>query len=54
MPPPLKEEKCVRAAQILENERRRDKERMEKKTDEDRTLEECKLKISEEKEAQVL
>lgn len=52
--PPLKEEKCVRAAQILENERGREKERTEKKNDEDRALEECKLKLSEEKEAQVL
>lgn len=43
----------MRAAQILGNERRREKERVDKKVDEDRILEECKLKISGEKEAQV-
>lgn len=43
----------MRAAQILENQRRREKERAENKVDEDSILAECKLKLREEKEIQV-
>lgn len=43
----------MRASQILDNERRREKERQEQKLDEARLLAECKQKLAEEKEAQV-
>lgn len=49
----VQEEKCVRASQILENERRRENERREKMIDEQRTLAECTLKLNEERKAQV-
>lgn len=51
---PLQEEKCVRASQILENERRRERERREKKLDDQRVLKECKRALEEEKQCQVL
>ncbi|CAN0058936.1 unnamed protein product [Ectocarpus fasciculatus] len=47
------EEKCVRATQILGNERRRERERQNRKVDEARILEECKRKLAEEKERQL-
>lgn len=43
----------MRASQILDNERRRERERQEQKIDEARLLAECKQKLAEEKEAQV-
>ena len=43
----------MRASQILDNERRRERERQEQKLDEARLLAECKQKLAEEKEAQV-
>ena len=48
-----KEEKCVRASQIYDNERRREKQRQELQLDEARLLAECKQKLAEEKERQV-
>ncbi|CAN0217934.1 unnamed protein product [Pylaiella littoralis] len=49
----LLEQKCARASQILENERRRERERQEKKLDEARLLAKCKHKLAEEKERQL-
>lgn len=43
----------MRASQILENERRRERERHEQKIDDARLLAECKHKLAEEKERQV-
>lgn len=50
---PGQKEKRDRAYQIMENERRRDKERLEKQADDDRVIAECKQKLREEQEAQV-
>ncbi|CAN0570398.1 unnamed protein product, partial [Ectocarpus sp. 12 AP-2014] len=47
------EEKCVRATQILGNERRREWERQNRKVEEARILEDCKRKLTEEKERQL-
>ncbi|CAM9688214.1 unnamed protein product, partial [Ectocarpus sp. 8 AP-2014] len=47
------EEKCVRATQILGNERRRERERQNRKVEEARILEDCKRKLAEEKERQL-
>lgn len=47
------EEKCTRAAQILENDVRIEEQRREKKADDERILAECKDKVKEEKQLQV-
>ncbi|CAM9707243.1 unnamed protein product [Ectocarpus sp. 13 AM-2016] len=47
------EEKCVRATQILGNERRREWERQNRTVEEARILEDCKRKLAEEKERQL-
>jgi len=44
----------VRASQIFDNERRREKERLQQELDDARLLAECKQKLAEEKERQVL
>ncbi|CAM9096578.1 unnamed protein product [Hapterophycus canaliculatus] len=49
----LLEEKCVRASQILENKRRREKDVQQREIDEARLLADCKQKLAEEKEAQL-